>query len=162
MLAALQAVCKLGLVITSVLANLMADGFCSVNEEGECEGDGDGDGNFQGAEGTGLGEGEGTRDVSDQIENQDQVLGAKQEQDQEKEEDAGKPIDKDGKTTGIEMDDDFDGEMNELSDDEEAANSSGEDNDGAVDNLDEEVRHSSFTTTMQQPRFLWRAGLCFS
>lgn len=44
-----------------------------------CAGDGAGsDGEFKEAEGTGMGEGTGAKDVSDQIEDQDQLLGAKQ------------------------------------------------------------------------------------
>ena len=36
------------------------------------------DGKFKESEGTGMGEGEGARDVSDQIEDEDQLLGAQQ------------------------------------------------------------------------------------
>ena len=46
-------------------------GFCRPPEiEG---GDGEGSGQFEDVEGTGLGEGDGIKDVSDQIENEDQV-----------------------------------------------------------------------------------------
>lgn len=39
---------------------------------------GDGNGEFQEAEGTGLGEGEGIKDISDKLDNEDQLLGAEQ------------------------------------------------------------------------------------
>ena len=39
---------------------------------------GEGAGIFKEQEGTGMGEGEGAKDVSDQIENEDQLLGAQQ------------------------------------------------------------------------------------
>lgn len=46
---------------------------------------GDGAGTFKEHEGTGMGEGEGAKDVSDKIENEDQLLGAQQkgEEDQQ-------------------------------------------------------------------------------
>lgn len=43
------------------------------------EAGGEAEGKFQEAEGTGLGEGQGKKDVSDEIENEDQVTGAKQQ-----------------------------------------------------------------------------------
>ena len=48
-------------------------GFCIPPEE-ECEGDGEGATEFEDIENGGLGEGQGAKDVSDQIESQDQVL----------------------------------------------------------------------------------------
>ena len=44
---------------------------------------GDGAGAFKEHEGTGMGEGEGAKDVSDKIENEDQLLGAQQKGEEE-------------------------------------------------------------------------------
>jgi midasin len=44
---------------------------------------GDGPGEFKEAEGTGLGEGTGAKDISDQLTDQDQLLGAQQRGKQE-------------------------------------------------------------------------------
>lgn len=46
-------------------------------------GAGDGAGAFKEHEGTGMGEGEGAKDVSDKIENEDQLLGAQQKGEEE-------------------------------------------------------------------------------
>lgn len=48
-------------------------GFC-LPEEIVAGGDGDGSMNFHDYEGGGIGEGEGTKDISDTIENEDQVM----------------------------------------------------------------------------------------
>lgn len=52
---------------------LYFQGFC-LPEEIAAGGDGEGSMNFHDYEGGGIGEGEGTNDVSDKIENEDQVM----------------------------------------------------------------------------------------
>lgn len=47
-------------------------------------GAGDGTGAFKEHEGTGMGEGEGAKDISDKIENEDQLLGAQQKGEEER------------------------------------------------------------------------------
>lgn len=44
---------------------------------------GEGEGSFKEHEGTGMGQGEGAKDVSDKIENEDQLQGAQQKDQQE-------------------------------------------------------------------------------
>eukprot|EP00898_Chlorokybus_atmophyticus_P007316 jgi/Chlat1/7586/Chrsp63S07074 len=106
-----KAVAKLGYIVSSVLVTLLREGFCTPKEEADGK---DGNGKFeQEAEGTGMGEGEGRKDVSDEIENEDQLLG-----DQQKGPDAEKgaegPDDK-----GVEMQQDFEGAMHDISEDED-------------------------------------------
>ena len=71
LLAAHRATSKLLSVLLSIFTDLASRGFCIPPEiEG---GEGDGSTEFEDIEGGGIGEGEGMKDVSDQIENEDQV-----------------------------------------------------------------------------------------
>ena len=71
LLAAHRATSKLLSVLLSIFTDLASKGFCLPPEIEE--GDGDGATEFEDIEGGGIGEGEGMKDVSDQIENEDQV-----------------------------------------------------------------------------------------
>ncbi|XP_064960659.1 midasin-like isoform X3 [Musa acuminata AAA Group] len=98
--------------MTNVLAHIFilvfSKGFGSAQEEIETTtGNGSED-----ASGTGMGEGEGINDVSDQIEDEDQLLGSSEKEGQDKL-DKG-PSDKD---KGIEMEEDFDAETFSMSGD---------------------------------------------
>eukprot|EP00794_Sanderia_malayensis_P000585 gene585-1245_t len=116
--------CKLLYVITGVFTELAAQGFCLPPEEVEASGEGATE--FEDIEGGGIGEGEGMKDVSNQIENEDQLQEAKQEGQEEKDEPKGE--DKiEEEEDGIEMTDDFDGQMHDV-DQNEDGNQSDEDN----------------------------------
>lgn len=105
-----KTVSKLGYILSNLFCSLYSDGFCLTKEQ-----EGEGGGNkFEDADGTGMGDGEGQKDVSDQIEEEDQLLNSTEKnEDIPKEEDAGKKKEK-----GIEMEQDFDADMLDLSDDE--------------------------------------------
>ena len=126
--------------------------FCTVGSEGFCipEEDGEAQDSGQGQEllsGTGIGQGEGKEDVSSQIENEEQVLGQKGEEQEENEND--KSVDEEDK--GLEMSEDFEGETYDR---EQQESENGEENDndeeeeldrdmGDVDGEDEEVVDAS-------------------
>nr|XP_029123013.1 LOW QUALITY PROTEIN: midasin [Elaeis guineensis] len=96
-------------VLAHIFALLFSKGLGSVEEPTEntaCDG-------TQDASGTGMGEGEGINDVSDQIENEAQLLGSSEKQD-ELENSEKVPSNKD---RGIEMDDDFDADTFDVSED---------------------------------------------
>ena len=65
-------------MLTRVFRNLLAEGFCSKGENGEDEEEDGDDGDV--GEGTGMGEGYGEDDVSEQIEDEEQVAGLKDEE----------------------------------------------------------------------------------
>lgn len=71
LLSAHRATSKLLSVLLSIFTDLASKGFCLPPEIEE--GEGDGATEFEDIEGGGIGEGEGMKDVSDQIENEDQV-----------------------------------------------------------------------------------------
>lgn len=64
--------------MSNLFCSLFSEGFCRAEEE-EVEGKGDGSLNFD-TEGTGMGEGEGKKDVSHEIEDEEQLLGTKEQE----------------------------------------------------------------------------------
>jgi midasin len=65
-------------IILNVFRVLLAKGLCSDETKESEGGGGEGERKFEDdVEGTGMGEGEGKKDVSDQIENEEQLLGLK-------------------------------------------------------------------------------------
>ncbi|XP_062266826.1 midasin [Platichthys flesus] len=101
---------KLLTVLASIFTELAQKGFC-LPEELTAGGDGEGATEFHDYEGGGIGEGEGTKDVSDKIDNEDQVEDTFQEG-QEKEEQQDKEKIK-AEDNAIEMSEDFDGQMHD-------------------------------------------------
>ncbi|CAM9165037.1 unnamed protein product [Ectocarpus sp. 4 AP-2014] len=106
---------KLHYVTVRVFRTLLSKGLCSdESEEGEGEGDGDIDGmKFDDdVEGTGMGEGEGKKDVTDQIEDEEQLLGLKGDEEPDKDQaQEAKELGEDDQDKGMEMENDFEGEM---------------------------------------------------
>jgi midasin len=120
--------CKLLNVLIYVFDEYKSKGLV-IPKEFEDEEDEDGESNdnnegkFETSEdATGLGEGQGVKDVSDQIETEDQLEDAKRKEDYEKEKeekpDEGKEEIKE-EEKGIEMSEDFEGEMNDMEEKEE-------------------------------------------
>lgn len=64
--------CKLYSVLLGIFSELLQKGFCLPPDEEEM--DGEGATSFEDAENCGMGEGEGRKDVSDQIEDEGQVM----------------------------------------------------------------------------------------
>eukprot|EP00063_Salmo_salar_P024834 XP_013999669.1 PREDICTED: midasin-like [Salmo salar] len=141
---------KLLSVLAGIFTELAQKGFCLPQElEG---GDGEGATEFHDYEGGGIGEGEGTKDVSDKIENEEQVEDTFQEGQEKKEEEPDKK-NIDEEDNAIEMSEDFDGQMHDGDqqepgeDDEESDKEEDEDLDkkmgdlgeGQTDTLDERM-----------------------
>ncbi|XP_036943295.1 midasin isoform X1 [Acanthopagrus latus] len=140
---------KLLSVLASIFTELAQKGFC-LPQELMAGGDGEGATEFHDYEGGGIGEGEGTKDVSDKIENEDQVEDTFQEG-QEKEEQEDKEKIK-AEDNAIEMSEDFDGQMHDgdenepgdnedssKEDEEELDKKMGDLGDGQTDTLDERM-----------------------
>ena len=104
---------KLDYVVLRVFRTLLAKGFCSA-ESDDNEGDGEGNSSFQdNVEGTGMGEGDGLKDVSDQIQNEDQLIGLKQEEEDQIDDGKGerrKELAEEDKDKGVEMQQEFGGD----------------------------------------------------
>ena len=110
---------KLNYVVLRTFRSLVAKGYCSdktAEEEGEGEGDVKGMTFDDDNDGTGMGEGEGKKDVTDQIENEDQLAGLKSDKEEEndKKQDESKQLNEEEADHGMEMEGDFDGEMYDL------------------------------------------------
>lgn len=144
---------KLQYIVLRVFRHLLAKGLCARDQEEE-EGDGNG-GEGSGdkmtfeddVEGTGMGEGQGKKDVSDQIDNEEQLLGNKQDKlnelDNKDPQNSNKqpPLTKEEQDKGVEMNADFDGDMFDLNQDEQEEQDDDNDDDQEDDekSLDREI-----------------------
>ncbi|XP_057850180.2 midasin isoform X2 [Cryptomeria japonica] len=122
-----KTVAKLDYILSNIFVALYTDGFCVTKEDPENEGD---NLKFEDATGTGMGEGEGAKDVSDQIQDEDQLLGGSDKPSEEPSASAKGPREDD---KGIEMEQDFStSDMHNVSED---SGDDSEEDDGDV-NLD--------------------------
>ncbi|CAM9468160.1 unnamed protein product, partial [Ectocarpus sp. 12 AP-2014] len=134
---------KLHYVTVRVFRTLLSKGLCSdESEEGEGEGDGDIDGmKFDDdVEGTGMGEGEGKKDVTDQIQDEEQLLGLKGDEEPDKDQaQEPKELGEDDQDKGMEMENDFEGEMFDVPKGDEKDQDDKEDDGNEKEELDREM-----------------------
>jgi midasin len=122
---------KFTYIIIRIFRNLLVKGICANPAEDsedqnkdENKKDDLSQMKFDG-EGTGMGEGEGQKDVSDQIENEEQLLGLKNEpkdeneQSNEEKKEKKEKLNKEEQEKGMEMNEDFEGEMYDLEQEQE-------------------------------------------
>ncbi|XP_066547692.1 midasin isoform X2 [Amia ocellicauda] len=143
---------KLLSVLASVFTELALKGFCLPQDLMD-DGSGEGATQFHDYEGGGIGQGEGVKDVSDKIENEEQVEDTFQEGQEKKEEDQDNKNIKE-EDNAIEMSEDFDGkihdgdrkepgeedgEESEKENEEELDKQMGDLGDGETDKLDERL-----------------------
>ena len=121
---------KLLYVLLRIFRTLSARGFCSPPEDVKSE---DEDGGDDGdCDGTGMAEGSGEQDVTDEIEDEDQILGLQGEEQSKESED-----NKDEKSEGVEMSTDFDGQLEDINDDKPEED--GSENDSDEEEVDREM-----------------------
>jgi midasin len=122
---------KLASVLVTLGQNLAANGFCKPEESGDQTTQQDVD---MKADGTGVGEGQGDKDISKDIEDESQVEGLQDQETRSKE-------DKEDKDeSGLEMDQDFDGELESVQgSDEKESNEGSEEVEEEVDEKMDEL-----------------------
>ncbi|RUS90710.1 hypothetical protein EGW08_001514, partial [Elysia chlorotica] len=131
-----RSVGKLLSVLLATFTELAQKGFCIPPElSDEMEGEGATD--FQDIEGGGIGEGEGTKDVSDQIETEDQLEDAKRPDQQDQPEDSKDQPDIPAEDNAIEMSDDFEGKLHDQ--DETEKGEDDEDDDDGKEEVEEDM-----------------------
>uniref|UniRef100_A0A452IKR6 Midasin n=1 Tax=Gopherus agassizii TaxID=38772 RepID=A0A452IKR6_9SAUR len=140
---------KLLSVLTSIFTELTQKGFCLPKELMD-DAAGEGATEFHDYEGGGIGDGEGKKDVSDKIENEDQVEDTYQKGQEKEEEDPDTKPDIEGEDNAIEMSEDFEGKMHDgeqdkkedsdkSDEDEELDKQMGNLGDAEADKLDERL-----------------------
>lgn len=133
LLVAHRCLAKLSFISLNIFCNLIRDGFCipkAEGEENEIE---------QTKEGTGLGEGDatGANDISNQLEDEDQILGAekREHKDDEKEtEDKGN-----SEAQGIEMEDDFEGQIEDIPEEDDEHESQKSEDEMETEQLEQQM-----------------------
>lgn len=131
-----KALYKLDYVLVRTFTTLSSKGFCKPEEAENQQGSGQ-EGQMQ-MDGTGLGSGSGEQNVSNEIEDESQVEGLKGE-DEEKDED--EPKDRDGDNDAVEMQDDFEGALEDVeeNDEENKQEEGDEEDDEDKNDMDEHV-----------------------
>lgn len=129
-LATHRSTAKLLSVLTQTFTELALKGFCLPKELIE-DSAGEGAMQFHDYEGGGIGDGEGMKDVSDRIENEEQVEDTFQKGQEKDKEDLDSKPDTKGEDSAVEMSEDFDGKMHdgELEQEEDDEKSDSEDGD---------------------------------
>ncbi|KAL1916197.1 uncharacterized protein VTP21DRAFT_5814 [Calcarisporiella thermophila] len=104
-----KSLCKLTYVMCAMFTVLFAKGFCMPEGAEGMEGGEEGDGKLE--SGTGMGEGEtkGSKDVSEQIEDEEQILGTQSDSQPPENRDDTKEED-----NALEMQNDFDGKLEDI------------------------------------------------
>lgn len=125
-----KAMAKFTYALVNSFSIIISKGFCmpegvDEGEEGEAEGM---------ATGTGIGEGEGTKDVSDEIEDEEQVLGTQNEERQPNPKSETKEEKK-----GLEMENDFEGELEDIEHDEEEQQKDSDQDEEDEEELDDQI-----------------------
>ncbi|XP_029451275.1 midasin isoform X2 [Rhinatrema bivittatum] len=129
---------KLLSVLAQMFTELALKGFCLPKELME-EAAGEGATQFHDYEGGGIGEGEGMKDVSDKIENEEQVEDTYQKgQEKEKEDQDSKPDVKE-EDNAIEMSEDFDGKMHDGEHNKKGEEDEDEESESEDDELDKQM-----------------------
>ncbi|KAF9968166.1 hypothetical protein BGZ70_006143 [Mortierella alpina] len=128
---------KLTYVLCNTFSILFSKGFCIPEMEQEMK-EGEEENNVAG---TGIGDGEGGKDVSDEIEDEEQVLGT--QNDKKQDEDDKKETEEEDK--GIEMENDFEGNMEDVEptsdqddEDDDEDDEEKEDPDEAIGDVDDD------------------------
>lgn len=132
---------KLLYICLRLFRTLLAKGFCAANIE-ETDGDDNGNMTFEDdVDGTGLGEGQGKTDVSKEIENEDDLLGNKSNDKEEpnKEKQPNKQLNKKEEESGVEMSQDFDGELFDLAPEDPNDSAQQPDMDESDEDIDKEL-----------------------
>ena len=130
---------KLAYICTSLFCTLVQEGFCMPEGEAVEGGEGEGEGGeWKEAGGMGMGEGTGKKDVSDQIEDEDQLLGAQQKGQQQEEQQEEQGLEEDD-ARGVEMEGDFDGELYDVDKKEQAEDDEEEEEEGDAERLQQEM-----------------------
>ena len=126
---------KLLSVIVKIFNEIAMNGFCPIKDLDE-ESSKPSDDFKSSEEETGLGQGEGSKDVSDQIENEDMLDGAYQNQ-----EDANENEEQDNKEEdhGIEMSENFDSNLQDKKENDQGEDDEDEDKDNELDDEKGEV-----------------------
>ncbi|KAM9018411.1 midasin isoform 3-T4 [Ara ararauna] len=125
---------KLLSVLTSIFTELAQKGFCLPKELLEDEA-GEGATQFHDYEDGGIGDGEGKKDVSDKIENEDQIEDSFQKGEEKEKEDQDSKPDIEGEDNAIEMSEDFEGKMH----DEEQEKKEDDENSDEEEELDKQM-----------------------
>jgi len=145
---------KLCGTLCGTFCSLARNGFCATPPEGEQGADQGGELQDDQA-GTGIGEGEGKKDVSDEIEDEAQVLGMEDLQ----KNDAAPDVAPDDPAHGLEIGADFEGEMHEL--DHDAEGDEEDPPETEADQLDKQVRMRSGVAASDRAWFVATAVTIF-
>ncbi|KPA75401.1 putative mitochondrial hypothetical protein [Leptomonas pyrrhocoris] len=134
--AVVEAECHFGLVVSRLFTVLLKKGFCKTDDEEPEDGEGDGEGGAQ-QSGTGMDDGEGEKDVTDQIDNEDQLMNMKDKEEQPEKEQQQGDKDEDEEDKAADVETDFNGQKEQREASEGEGDEEGEESDKEMGDVDE-------------------------
>lgn len=126
-----KALYKLDYVLVRTFTALSLKGFCKPQEADDQKDSGQ-EGQME-MDGTGLGSGSGEQNVSNEIEDESQVEGLRGDKEEEEDD---QPKDRNGDNDAVEMQDDFEGALEDAEEDEKDENQQEEEEDGEEEKQD--------------------------
>ncbi|CAG9573097.1 conserved hypothetical protein [Leishmania major strain Friedlin] len=132
----LEAQCSFGVVVARLFTVLLKKGFCKTEDEEPDDGEGDGEGGQQ-QNGTGMDDGQGEKDVTDQIDNEDQLMNMKDKEEQQADEQRQGEKDEGEEDTAADVETDFNGQKEHRSESDGEGDEEGEESDKEMGDVDD-------------------------
>ncbi|CBZ26594.1 conserved hypothetical protein [Leishmania mexicana MHOM/GT/2001/U1103] len=132
----LEAQCSFGVVVARLFTVLLKKGFCKTEDEEPEDGEGDGEGGQQ-QNGTGMDDGQGEKDVTDQIDNEDQLMNMKDKEEQQGDEQRQDEEEEGEEDTAADVETDFNGQKEHRSESDGEGDEEGEESDKEMGDVDD-------------------------
>ncbi|KAG5506394.1 hypothetical protein JKF63_05897 [Porcisia hertigi] len=132
----LEAQCSFGVVLARLFTVLLKKGFCKTEDQEPEDGEGDGEDGQQ-QNGTGMDDGHGEKDVTDEIENEDQLMNMKDKEEQPEDQQQQGEREEGEEDKAADVETDFKGQKEQRSESDAEGDEEGDESDKEMGDVDE-------------------------